>query len=369
MANILLATDFLHWLHQREETQDNPSTLQHFHEAYRRLTTFVRQADLTTQNSLLETLKQGLSSEPSNWEFGCIANTCGMIVEAGSDPSLTIEPILDRMTEQLVQVPKLVEVMRTKLGVEEPHSVRENDWAVLGAAHPEDAWVIGEWLALRFTGCAAMTMLCRDMTLRQKARERIELLHRAQAVQSENPFAYYLAELLGMVDDAHLLILDTTRQLGFRVRLTAVRNNFHLFTLLQDALLTHDSARDWPGAKARPLAVSVAKSERMLSEISPNEWAAENRSNENGVHDTAIWSYHTYLGQGAPIWGEMKPTEIPMLDSERIVLLGPLDAQRSWEVSFFSPLHPALRSKVIVEEVLKETQYQGWIRNISESAG
>src|SRR5438477_7378049 len=100
-----LAAAFLHWVHEREVHHDDPVTVERFGEAYQQLTNFARQADRSSQDSLLELLKQGMSPVLSNWEFGCIANTCGIIVEYGGDPSLTLAQILDRITEQLSRVP------------------------------------------------------------------------------------------------------------------------------------------------------------------------------------------------------------------------------------------------------------------------
>jgi hypothetical protein len=285
-----------------------------------------------------------MNEHQSNWEFGCLANTCGIFVEYGADPAIPIEPILDRITEQLRRVPEFVGVMQEQLGVEHPNQIADHDWPRLGQEHPDHAWVIGEWYALQFTGCAAMTMLVRNVAARKKARERIDLIQRAESARSDNPYAYYLAELLGMVDGERLLVLDTERKLGFHVHLTAIRNNFHLFTLLQDALLAHSSARAWSGPRGNALAVAVAKSERMLYDISPNEWGPA------GEVDSALWTYS--------IRGEGKPTEIPLLDGERIVLLGPLETPRSWNCGFFVPLHSDLRSAVVVESVLSDEEYR-----------
>lgn len=368
--------DFLHWLHQREIEQDDRAVVQRFSAAYERLIRTARSADRATQDSILRALAAGLAAEQSPWEFGSLANTCGVIVEVGGDPNIAIEPILDRITVLFAAVPEIVRVMQEHLGVEHPNRVAEKDWPSLGEAHPEHAGVIGDWHALRLVGCAAMTMLCRDTGARIQARERIDLIQRAESARSDNPFAYYLAELLGMVDNERLLVLDTTRRLGFRMHLTAIRNNFHLFTLLQDALLAHPSAADWRGPRVRPLVVAVAKSERMLPEISPNEWSAEDPTNASVVSDAAIWTYYNAKGlkadgsfhtlaasHGSPpwVWGEMKPTEIPILNGERIVLLGPLEVPRSWYIGFFAPLHPALRSSVHVEGVLRDDEYRAWI--------
>jgi hypothetical protein len=370
-----LAISFLHWLHEREVQHDHPDAVRQFGHAYQALTQFARDADSAAQNSLLHTLSAAFSMQQSNWEFGSLANTCGAIVEWGGDPGIAIEPILDRITEQFAKVPELVQIMHDKLGVAEPNHVAEADWQKIGREHLDEAWVIGEWYALQFIGCASMAMLVRDREARNRARERIDLMQRAETARKMNPYAYYLAELLASVDDQRLLVLDVPRRLGFRVTLTAVRNNFHLFTLLQDALLAHPTARDWQGPRSHPLAVAVAKSERMLPDISPNEWGPD------GEGDAAIWTYYTEaalkpdgslrtlkeksLGEVPSwVWGEGKPTEIPLVAGERVILLGPLEMPRSWNVGFFAPLHPSLRSAVVVEAVLSDEEYAASIGNI-----
>lgn len=373
---VQLVASFRVALRQREARQDDPDSVQRFAQAYQQLTEFARHADRAEQDRLLYALAEPMTAKESNWEFGCIANTCGTIVECGGDPGIAIEPILDRLTGQIERVPDFVELMQTHLGVEHPNRVTEDDWPTLGREHPEHAWVIGEWYALRFTGCAAMAMLCRDVEARKRARGRIDLIQRAEAARSDNPYAYYLAEVLGMVDDEQVLVLDVPRRLGFRVHLTALRNNFHFFTLLQDALLSHPTANDWPGPRPRPLVVALARSERMLPDISPNEWAAD----PHGENDTALWTYCTWpalkadetlqtMEESKPhlppwVWGEGKPTDILLVAGERVVLLGPLEMPRSWSLGFFPPLHPALRSAVRVEAMLNAAEYADWMRKI-----
>ena len=122
--------------------------------------------------------------------------------------------------------------------------------------------------------------------------------------------------------------------------------------------------------RTRPLAVAVAKSERMLPDISPNEWA-------DVEGDTALWTYYTWLAlkpdgtfrtmsDGPPewVWGEMKPTAIPTFAGERIILLGPLETPRSWDIGFFAPLHPALRSSVCIEGILSMDECNRWLHVI-----
>jgi hypothetical protein len=346
-----LVAEFLHALSERERRQDHPDALQRFHAAYQQLLSPLPSLRGRGEKCL-RLLADALAPTQSNWAFGSIATVCGIFVERGCDPTIALPHLLDRLTEQLARVPEFVTIMQQHLGIEQPHRVGPGDWPALGQAHPEYAWVIGEWFALNFVGGAAMTMLCRDVNARKRARHRVELVRAAESARSDQPYAYYLAELLGMVDDEQLLVLDTTQRRGYRVRLTAVRNNFHLFTLLQDALLPGDP-------RLQKLAVSIAKGERMLSDVSPSEWA------EFGEHDTARWSFRPWLAPpndpACWIWGESKPTEIPMLDGERIVLLGPLDSPRSWEIAYFVPLHSALRSSVRIEAVVRADEYESWI--------
>ena len=151
-----LAASFLDALRQREASDDAPAAVQRFGQAYQQLTEVVPSAARAAQDCMVQTFVDGMKAARSNWEFGCIANTGGMIVEWGADPDLAIDPILDRITLQFERVPEFVEVMQNHLGVQHPNAIAEDDWPKIGAAHPDHAWVIGEWFALRFTGCAAM---------------------------------------------------------------------------------------------------------------------------------------------------------------------------------------------------------------------
>lgn len=348
-----VADDFLAALREREASHDDPGARQRFSSVYSRLIKLTKHADPVDRDRALVCLREGFSAEQSAFEFGCLANTCGQIVEFGGDPAIALDPILDRVTQQLARGREFVGMMQQHLHIEHPNQVAEQDWDSLGRAHPDHAWVIGEWFALRFMGVAAMTMLCRNVDARKSARHRIELVQNAEAARSDNPYAFYLAETLGLVDDERLLVLDTQRELGFRVHLTAIRNNFHLFTLLQDALLSHPSARDWTGPCVKPTIVAVAKGERMVSDVSPNEWVAAGAWHNGQVTDTALWDISSAQTPTTWIWGEMKPTEIPEQNGERVIVLRPLETARSWDIAFFTPLHPALRSSVVVDEVRK----------------
>jgi len=65
---------------------------------------------------------------------------------------------------------------------------------------------------------------------------------------------------------------------------------------------------------------------------------------------------------GSSLWGEASPDTIPMLDGERVVLVGkPLFGSRSWDANFFASYHDSLRSGIRVEARLDQAAYDHWV--------
>ena len=349
------AADFLRRLYDREQHPEDPAARAAFAQAYRQL--LHAATDPAARDTILHQLAAGLRQTGSAWEFGCVASTCGALVERGGDPRVALDPILAHLAEQFARVPALVAALHEHFGVDDLKAVPEHEWEAIGQRKPARGHLIDDWRSLQLTGPAAMTMLVRDAGLRQDVRARHDALrHAADVARSHSVFAYYVAELLEMADDLPLLVLDLTRNVGHRVRLTAVRNNFHLFTLLQAAL--------WPGPEVRPAVAAVAKGERMLNDLGPSE----------PTTDVALWSYHQWPALRPDgtlpadhdhwVWGEEKPDQIAALDGERVVLLGPAAVERSWDVGFFAPLHANLRSAVTVEEELPPAAVAAWVERI-----
>ena len=69
------------------------------------------------------------------------------------------------------------------------------------------------------------------------------------------------------------------------------------------------------------------------------------------VVDHARFHLFDYTGlagdPSATLWGEASPTEIPLLDGVRYVVIAPpLFGNRSWDSGFFANFHDALRSRI-----------------------
>ncbi|MCB9675853.1 MAG: hypothetical protein H6737_12095 [Alphaproteobacteria bacterium] len=200
--------------------------------------------------------------------------------------------------------------------------------------------------SVRFLGLAAMAMLCRDRELRQHARSA-----GLPAAVADVPIAEagFVAEVLAMVDDLPLLVLHLERPEGFRVRVDAVSNVFHLTTLLAAAVPA------WcDGDPVDPAVAAAARGEHPPTA---------------GMHDHARFHLFDHSGvdrhPGSTLWGEAQAASIPVFEGERIVLVGaPLFGSRTWDAGFFPYLHEALRSAVRMEGPVTPEERERWLERL-----
>jgi len=173
------------------------------------------------------------------------------------------------------------------------------------------------------------------------------------------------ADQLDVVDGEHLLVLDVACMKGWQVVLEGIRNNYHLFTLLQAELMEERSELLPSSPKLR----AMAKGERIQGGLSPNEgW------------DQALWTYYQWSGllpdgQFASfmdvlkrVIGEASPRSIATLDQQRIVLLGPQEVSYSWDAGFVAPLGEEMRASVRVVKELRVEEVEAWLARIQGAA-
>lgn len=378
-----LADRFISLLKERTATNDADEVRARFQKTYEFIESVFQSRTAAERDPVFHAIARRMA-EPDVpvWEFACAANTCGLAVEHGADPGVCLDPILDRLTEQFRGVPELSQKLTELIGTPNLETIPEERWEELANRSPEAAARMREFLGIVFNGRAAMAMLCRSAELRQKARRREELLQLAHDGRQFNQYAHYVAEVLFAVDDDDVLVIDLEKQVGVMVRLHAVRSNAHFFTLLQAALAGHP-AMGWQGEMPSALLTSIAKGDRMIDSVSPAEWQTGGTMNEKGeVYDTALWQFYQWPAlqpddsvetweKAQPyhpwwVWAEMSPRDIVELDGMKIVLLGKPEMPRRWALGFLAPVHPALRSEVVVRSVLSPASVQGWLNRIRE---
>lgn len=285
---------------------------------------------------------------------GRTAILCGTMVEHGADPSPVADALLARMPSFL---PLAVrgDVLLTSVGEEQARN------------HPEklfqqDSEVLGARWALRFYLLAVMTTFCRLPAARQRARQIPGLEEQLTLLAENSPEADYVLQVLALTDGMELLVLHPEQGKGFRVRLEAVNFNFHLFTLLQDAVTR--------GAKGTITDVEPVDSE--VAAIAKGEVVPTRM-----MHDSARFQFHDYRAlksdgtldradTGAWLWGEGRPGDIPVFEGERIVLLGkPVLASRSWDINFFAAgIHDALRPQAEVTMTLNKGTVAAYLERL-----
>ncbi|HMK48113.1 MAG TPA: hypothetical protein VK436_15940 [Methanocella sp.] len=278
------------------------------------------------RSNLISELIVGLEV-PDAFQAGCIAATCGTLVEWGGDPTLASAAIAARLAKE-------------------------------AAAHTADCE------AMRFLSIAAMAHLCRGIAMRQDARRMPELEMNLERWREQLPEARFVLQVLDLVDDLEILVLAPGQHKGFRVRLEAVSTNFHMFTLLQGALIG-DPAKGWLSAKAiDPKILAVATGE------TPCESVLKDHQRFHFYNWSALRSDGAlYQDLRSTIWGEGSPRDIPRHEGRPVVLVGPpLLGDRSWDSNFFANIHDALRSRAEVMAQLSMTEVDNTLTKIAAHA-
>jgi hypothetical protein len=198
----------------------------------------------------------------------------------------------------------------------------------------------------------AMALLVKERDALRTARQDAELLPSARALSSFAKIASFLVELLESSDAQKLLVLQPSRQKGFEIVADGVRNGFHLFTLLEGALMGHFLE----GAPVPPEEVAIARGEQPLdgkrefrARFDYFNWSAWG---PNGIEGDAPTRW---------IWGELPLRVIPRVDGSSVVLMEEPRYARTWDGSLISRVHPDMRSSVAVTNTLPASEVARWL--------
>ena len=284
-------------------------------------------------DAVLETMAAAIRELPDPFQAGRLCLLAGAFVEQGAPAAAVAGPIAARARATFAIVRGFVErIDPERKGVADP-----------AAYFAESPGEVAAYLGAEFTGMAAMTTLCRDKSARIAARGLPGFAADADAISHAIPTGYYLSELLACVDDFRLDVIHPEQGRGFRLLLDGVRNNFHLFTLVQ-GMLTGDPAEGWLEGPARdPLVVEYARGR--LQEP-PRD------------HDDSVWTFSNWPAwtggavsqlPGYWVWGEGSPRDIRPFRGTPTVLLSRLAiGGRSWGIEFCAPLHGAHQAELSV---------------------
>ncbi|MFI5803129.1 hypothetical protein [Streptomyces sp. NPDC051561] len=152
-----------------------------------------------------------------------------------------------------------------------------------------------------------------------------------------------LRHALRVLDAEPLVVLHRETGAGFLVRIGGIGDNFQLHTLLADALV---GGGHLPGRPPSPDAVAVCRD-------------AEGQVLTQG-------SFNLLGADGAWIWNEGDPADIPPVRGTRVLALDPEPYTRSWPAGRY---FPGMSGDLVLERVLGREESQGWFAHVSPDAG
>lgn len=173
---------------------------------------------------------------------------------------------------------------------------------------------------------------------------------RRAAAQMEFSHAYFVQVLMEVQRNALWRVLCPLEQRGFRVRVDGVVRNFDLHVLLGDAL----AARG----------VGSHTNSSALIDFVRGKLPRTTRPHVTGCLDLYDHRALGVLRSGSEVpldfhvWGQGRPSEVPLLDGSPVLVVGPPTMLRTWSPTRF---FQALPCDVWIEEELSPAAYRACV--------
>jgi hypothetical protein len=256
-----------------------------------------------------------------------LAMAAGFCVERGADPVACAEPILDAVHRDLLDA--LEFARRWTAAGEVGDELPEPDEKIIDDALParlgHDAYEATRlalaWCSIQDWQPPALAVLCRSAEVRRRHASTLLPACRDLAALQQHDLKC-LAYALAVLDDEPLVVLHKPTGTGFEVRIGGIGDNFQLHTLLAHVLV---------GGGHVPGTPPSAQSVHLATDPEP----ARGRTAV-----VATGTFELLAPDGAPIWNEGLPDDIPVVEGRRLLVLDEPTYQRSWNADRFFPHLP-----------------------------
>ncbi|CAL9356750.1 hypothetical protein SUDANB105_00582 [Streptomyces sp. enrichment culture] len=266
---------------------------------------------------------------------GIVAVIVGACVERGADPLPCAPYVFVELAETLAAVGEFCERWEETGGGEYPDPRDgEPGPALFDRVGPEAALA---WLSL-----PQWEMACHALLNHPGVRTalhgslRARLLRALRAVQETTEYDVKgLAYALLVLDDEPLVVLHRPTGTGYAMRMSGIGDNFQLHTLLADVLVG--------GGHVPGRAPSAQE-------------AAVCRDAPGQVLTTG--SFNLVTPGGEWVWNEGTPSDIPVVDGVRLLVLDPPPYERSWPAGRY---FPGMTGDLVLERVLDAAETRAWL--------
>lgn len=266
---------------------------------------------------------------------GIVAVIVGACVERGADPLPCAPPLFAELAETLAAVGEFCERWAETGGGEFPDPQDgEPDPALFDRAGAEETLA---WFSLPQWEMASLALLnhprvrtALDGSLRARL---LRALHAVRETTGHDMKCLVYALLV--LDDEPLVVLHRPTGTGYAMRMSGIGDNFQLHTLLADVLVG--------GGHVPGRAPSAQE-------------AAVCRDAPGQVLTTG--SFNLVTPGGEWVWNEGTPSDIPVVDGVRLLVLDPPPYERSWPAGRF---FPGMRADLVLERVLDAAETRHWL--------
>jgi hypothetical protein len=266
---------------------------------------------------------------------GIVAVIVGACVERGADPLPCAPPLFAELAETLAAVGEFCERWAETGGGEFPDPQDgEPDPALFDRVGAEETLA---WFSLPQWEMASLALLnhphvrtALDGSLRARL---LRALHAVRETTGHDMKCLVYALLV--LDDEPLVVLHRPTGTGYAMRMSGIGDNFQLHTLLADVLVG--------GGHVPGRAPSAQE-------------AAVCRDAPGQVPTTG--SFNLVTPGGEWVWNEGTPSDIPVVDGVRLLVLDPPPYERSWPAGRF---FPGMRADIVLERVLDATETRHWL--------
>ena len=277
---------------------------------------------------------------------GLVAVVIGACVEGGADPMSCAIPVLEG-AETAVEA-ALDFCSRWQLAEDEDYpepTMGDPPPEVLdrvGGSEDRTAVsaALGWWTLPQWEQASIAVLSHKEVRLAVLPRP--DLDERARSLAAASGAGQFLLAALQVLDDERMVVIHRPSGKGFEFTIGGIADNFQLHTLLAAELIIPGHV---PGTPPTELAVAAC---RGATSTAPT-----------GYESTG--SFNLVAPDGTWIWNEGTPTDIPLLEGTRLLILDPPPYERMWSAG---RLFPSMTAQLELERILSPDEIARYMQHV-----